>query len=136
MNALIRRAPLLAVSIPASMLLLGCGPAVTETTAAPTVTIFLSAATNGIAGCFTASPDPATVGTGQSFNFRNNTMAALELIRRATGEPLTTAPAHGVSPTIVIHSVLAREDYFGKACASGIHTITIGRDSSAVALLR
>jgi hypothetical protein len=136
MNALIRRAPLFALSIPASMLLVGCGPAVTETTAAPTLTIFLSAATNGIGGCFTASPDPATVGTGQPFNFRNNTTASLELVRRATGELLTTAPAQGISPTIVIHSVLTREDYYGRACASGIHTIAIGRDSGAVALRR
>ena len=42
------------------MLLAGCGPAVTETTAAPTVTIVLTAAVGGAQGCFIAVPDPAS----------------------------------------------------------------------------
>lgn len=107
------------------MLLAGCGPAVTETTAAPQVTIALTAAVGRAQGCFVASPDPASVGAGKPFNFKNNTTVALELIRRGTGTPLTTAPASGVSPTIVVHTVSNHEDYYGKSCTSGIHTIAL-----------
>lgn len=107
------------------MLLAGCGPAVTETTAAPQLTIVLTAAVGGALGCFIASPDPASVGAGKPFNFKNNTTVVLELIRRGTGTSLTTAPASGVSPTIVLHTVLNHEDYYGKSCATGIHTIAL-----------
>jgi hypothetical protein len=128
---------LFALTSYALTLIAGCGPAVTETTAAPTLTIFLSAPITGAAvGCFIALPDPASVATGQPFNFRNNTTTAFALIRRATGTPLTTVPASGVSPTIAIHSVLTREGYYGSSCVSGIHTITTASDSGAVALRR
>jgi hypothetical protein len=121
------------VSLAALMILTACGPAVTETTSAPSLTIVLSATIRGPAGCFVATPDPARVGIGRPFNFRNNTTVSLELIRSATGALLTTVPDTGVSPTIVVHTVLDHEDYYSKTCASEIHRVTLG-DSGTVAL--
>jgi plastocyanin len=109
----------------AAVMLGGCIDA-TASKDPPAVTITLSAS-NNVNTCVTVSPDPATIRTGQSIAFRNNTNVSHTIIAEGLNTPWT-AVAPGETSGAIEFSIASTRKYYIQSCgngASNLHTLVI-----------
>lgn len=92
----------------------------------PAVTITLNNATSS-ANCIAVSPDPATIRSGQSIAFRNNTNTSLTILADGLNTPWT-AVAPGETSGAIEFSIASTRKYYIQSCGNGaanLHTLVI-----------
>jgi plastocyanin len=114
------------IALAALVPVLGCTD-VTASKDPPALIVNLTASPTRPNSCVVASPDPASIRSGQSIAFRNNTGVAHTILADGSDTPWTSIEPGGVSGALSFSAVSTRK-YYVLACGDGqtnLHTLVV-----------